>query len=448
MDAIQLHGCKVVEPVDRFRELIMPLVHRHVHREQLDPEDIAEFAVEERLNDYAYSEWQVFNLSSLSDSIEVGNFFLEHVVFRDREETCVVWLSDTQFLLCQTRRQDILETLHGWLGGTYIDVTFDARECYIVLNHVLFNSESVRLGGGFLDVLGRSNRISRCHVDSGSELSVPAMKRVVAEAPSSRLVTVDYAPLELCRVLAFHCNSNIELRADLCSTEDAASLLAKAMHLNRCPNKIHFMNPSLETMEILAPALETTTVIDKLSFHFQEFHFNLPDRHKLLMLFDAISRNRGTKTLNVNGCLPRAVKMYFWSSVLRSSTLQSIDASHLEWDYLEIPLSNTERQAHDLQLLALLGSNSVVTHIGYKPSNHDAHIMESQVLPLLKPHLIVESLRFYPNVEIRKKAISSLLQIQRLRFRPEFLYSLLKEYREMLLFSDSRGVKRGRQSGL
>jgi hypothetical protein len=137
---------------------------------------------------------------------------------------------------------------------------------------------------------------------------------------------------------------------------------------------------NLEVGQHVRNALRVTTAVEALDVLLgqSESMWRTP------MLLDAINDNVGLRTIVVNAsCRHDACSFTkgFWSSVLRSRTLTTIDAAALA---SAIRLNDADRREVSLHVVDLLKSNRVVTDLRYYPDTHDADIMWAKALPLLQ----------------------------------------------------------------
>jgi hypothetical protein len=191
----------------------------------------------------------------------------------------------------------------------------------------------------------------------------------------------------------------------------------------------------------LAPALGSTTRIEKLALRFN--HISCGQR-----FLDSIGRNRSIRALVLKGRGPLLCSEVtsLWKSVLKSATIQSVDASELPYQSANFTFSPKDRRTCAAVVAAAIRSNPHVTRILYDSRVHDAHIMESRVVPILhfnKFRPIVGGLFEGSSRGIgRERAVSALLGSPLVRRHPELLFFLLKANRENLLAASGLGRRR------
>jgi hypothetical protein len=271
---------------------------------------------------------------------------------------------------------------------------------------------------------------------------VPAMQDFVSMARSRRTVMPCFhAWPEMAQAMAFHCSPLVELDIFLTYWRGVTSALAEAMNANLCPTRLTLRSLFTEGADLLARALEATTRIEELTLHVRGYS-------EETNFYDAIGRNISIQALVVKGegtlfCSDVTV---LWNSILKSATIQSVDASTLFHERSRFTFSPSDRQACAGAVAAAVRSNPHITRILYDPRMHDAHIMESRVIPILlfnKFRPVVKAL-FEGSADRvgRERAVSALLGSPFVRRHPELLFFLVKANRENLLPSPGLGRRR------
>jgi hypothetical protein len=221
-------------------------------------------------------------------------------------------------------------------------------------------------------------------------------------------------------------------------------VLAEAIRANQCPTRLTLHQIVLEGAGLLAPALEATTRIEELTLHVRGYSTRK-------RLFRSIARNRSIRALVVKGegrLLCSDVKC-LWRSILKNATIQSVDASTLIDEDSTFTFSSSERRTCARAVVAAIRSNPHLTRFVYDPRIHDAHIMESRVVPILLFN------RFRPLVEAlfdgstygdggvgRERTVSALLGSPLVRRHPELLHVLVKASRDSLVPASGLGLRR------
>jgi hypothetical protein len=274
---------------------------------------------------------------------------------------------------------------------------------------------------------------------------VPAMQDFVSMARSRRTVLPCFRVWpEMARALAFHCHPCVELDLYLDFWIDGASTLADAIRAHRCPPRLALHRILPEAADLLATAFEATSRIEELTLHLQGYSIRK-------RLFASIGRNRSIRALVVKGegTLWCSDVTLLWKSVLESATIQSIDARNLVREDDALTFSSSDRRTCARAVAGAIRSNPHLTRFVYDPRIHDAHIMESRVVPVLLFN------RFRPVVEAlfdgstgggggvgRERTASALLGSPLVRRHPELLHLLVKATRESLVPASGLGRRR------
>jgi hypothetical protein len=271
---------------------------------------------------------------------------------------------------------------------------------------------------------------------------VPSMQDFVSMARSRRTVAPCFTVWpEMAQALAFHCSPLVALDVYLSCWHGVTSALAEAIHANQCPARLTLRSIDNRAADHLAPALEATTRIEDLTLHVQ--HYSCTP-----MFFGSIGRNGSIRALVVKDEGPLLCRdvVCLWNSILKSTTIQSVDASTLFHERSTFTFSPADRQACAGAVVTAIRSNPHITRILYDPRIHDARIMESRVVPVLlfnKFRPVVKALFEGSTDRVgRERAVSALLLSPLIRRHPELLYILVKANRENLL-SASWGVVDG-----
>jgi hypothetical protein len=192
------------------------------------------------------------------------------------------------------------------------------------------------------------------------------------------------------RILAYHTHPDTRMGIDLVKwSREGAILLADAVRTNRSPKRLAVSGAAeLEKVEPLADALRIATALEELDLALSS-DADLEALWCSRLLLDAIGDNVGLRKFAANrfgrnnddNAITEFMKE-FWSSVLRSRTLTSVNVQLLMTSHLSRSGAGCREVAqHVVQLLL---SNRVVAHLLYNRDTHDPYIMESQALPLLQ----------------------------------------------------------------
>jgi hypothetical protein len=277
---------------------------------------------------------------------------------------------------------------------------------------------------------------------------VPAMQDFVAAAGSRRTVTPCFRVWpEMARALVFNCSPVVGLDLYLTWGEGFGAVLAEAIRANQCPTRLTLRSVVPGFATVLAPALEATTRVEELTLHLQH-HSCTP------LVLDAVGRNGSIRTLIVRGggiLLCRDVAL-FWNAVLKSATIQSVDASDLVHDGGSGDhFSPSDRRTCAGVAAAMIRSNPRITSLRYDPRMHDVEIMESRVVPIVHCHRlrpVVESL-FEGSAggagRDRTVAVSALIGSPLVRRHPELLHLLVKANRENVVAATGVGRRHFRR---
>lgn len=359
----------------------------------------------------------------------VGKIFVPFL-FLDRDDTLVLWLNDTHFLMCVGPDADSgegslpfeLEQMNAH-GEFSFYVTYEGREHRFVLN----SASDLRDDDWplvLLELISRSDSVSA--ISGAFPISTLELEAIVARAPPGGR-TIDVRRFRLAataRVLAFGCHANVTLVVRLAQWGEHVSILVEAIRANRSPKRLVLEDlTQSDRTTMLADAIRTTAWVEEVTLRFFSW---LVTRDCFDTMLAAIGESQGIRTLVVvqhsDVTCPRMKSL--WSSVLTSRTIESIDVTEMEAGN---QYTDAERRECAELVVSMLRSNPIVTQITYNRGTHDERVMEQQAVPLLSRNRfrhVVKALLDRPATE-RERFASSLLGSEMVRGRPELLYPLV-----------------------
>ena len=181
----------------------------------------------------------------------------------------------------------------------------------------------------------------------------------------------------------------------------------------------------------MASAIEATTTIAELTLYIQDFQSER-------IYLDSIGRNKSIRAL----VLRKAWYIFcsdvlgIWISILTSTSIESVDVSEI---FEEGPRAFSDDERHEVAnvVALLIRFNSCITSIRYDSRTHDAHIMETLVVPILLLNRLQPIFKAWFDGSThrvdRERAVSAFLGSPLVRRHPQLMYFLLKSAREVLL---------------
>lgn len=394
-------------------------------------------------------EWQVRAnageqlLALIDRSPEVGETFLD-LVLGNEGESHIVWISDWVCLAGSTDGSlDVVRT-HWW--SLEIECN-DSRSYYWDFCGFTRQLSHQLVARFFLKAIALDNRVRKTTFGlpfpasslAGDQL-LSAVQDLVSLPRSRRSVSFRYLPQEAERVAAFHCSPVVELEVKLDSWRRNGGMLAAAMRANRGPARLSLRSlrelwDDALVLGDLARALEDSTTIEELTVDVQH-----NGTEAVLM---AIGRNRSIRDVVAvqEGPVTTSIVRTFWESVMNSPSIVNVDASGIWGDSDSDPFPfgsvDIEGERRDCAHLVghLIRTNPRITSLTYDPRAHDAHIMESRVVPILRLNRFRPIVASLPGGSVgelaREKSVSGLLGSPLVLDHPELLYCLLHSTRDV-----------------
>jgi hypothetical protein len=392
-----------------------------------------------------YTEWRlcmdinelVERCPEISTEEKVGERLL--LFFHNFSSVCrVLWLTDTHFLLCSDR--DTRRILFPFLPSFVWECNFETE----------WGLDELSLHSWVAEERDPNDSSSS---SSNTAQVLRALHRIVALGPHIRTTRIALAPglpafgiedflsriesrrtvwlnfpvsNETARAVAFNCSRHVALVINMSRWHDDGAALAEAMAASQCPREIELHSLDERSVQILARGLEATTSIDALTI---DIASRIPSYYGLL--FDAIGRNRGIRSLTVKERNIFFRHTNYVAPILLSTSIQRLDIRKSL--ILRSHRSDPRFRNQEVDRLArLIRSNRTILHLVYHPQVSESETYQARVAPVLRANRARLSIKAMidggggASGPSPGRAASQILESPLVRDHPETLFLVLQ----------------------